>query len=102
VNSILYSSYSASLSKEMFVDHSYPWKRVGFQESVSMETCLSTRSVAVGVHVTVSVFDKITRYKFTAVVVQILYSSWLCHRAALQAETYVLKQHSASVFKVDV
>jgi hypothetical protein len=37
--------YSVWVSKEMFVDHSYPRKRVpqrvGFQESISVETCLS-------------------------------------------------------------
>jgi hypothetical protein len=38
--------YSVSVSKEMFVDHSYPRKRVpqriGFQDSISMETCSAT------------------------------------------------------------
>jgi hypothetical protein len=31
--------YSISISKEMFVDHLYPRKCVGFQESISVETC---------------------------------------------------------------
>jgi hypothetical protein len=52
--------YSASVSKEMFVDHSYPRKRVpyrvGFQESTPMERCLSTRSLAMGTHVTIYIF----------------------------------------------
>jgi hypothetical protein len=55
LNDLLYSVY---VSKEMFVDHSYPWKcvlqRVSFQESISMETCLLTRFLATGLHVTVA------------------------------------------------
>jgi hypothetical protein len=48
--------YSVSVSKDMFVDHSYPRKRVllrvGFQESVSMQTYLSARFLKMGLHVT--------------------------------------------------
>jgi hypothetical protein len=39
----------------MFVDHLHTWKRVryqvGFQESTSMEKCLSMRSLAMGLRV---------------------------------------------------
>jgi hypothetical protein len=53
-----------SVSYEMFVDRSYPWilllipqQRAGFQEStsavfVSQEPCFRTRSLAMGLHVT--------------------------------------------------
>jgi hypothetical protein len=44
--------YSVSVSREMFVDHSFGRKRVpyrvGLPESISMETCLSTRPLAMG------------------------------------------------------
>jgi hypothetical protein len=46
---------SALVSKEKFVNRSYPWKcvPVSFQESISAETCLSTRFLATGLHVTI-------------------------------------------------
>jgi hypothetical protein len=38
-----------------YIEHQYPRKRChGFQESISTETCLSTRSLGVGLHVTIS------------------------------------------------
>jgi hypothetical protein len=53
LNSVLLLN-SVSVSKEMFVEHSYPRKHcLGFQESTSMKTCLSTRSLATGLHVTI-------------------------------------------------
>jgi hypothetical protein len=48
--------YSVSVSKQMFFDHSYPWKRVpwgvGFQKPITTETCYSTRFLEMGLHVT--------------------------------------------------
>jgi hypothetical protein len=49
--------YNISVYKEMFADHSYPWKyvlwRVSFQESICTETCLSTRFLAMDLYVIV-------------------------------------------------
>jgi hypothetical protein len=49
--------YSVPVSKEMFVDHSFTWKRVTYridlQESTSIKTCLSMPSLAMGLHVTI-------------------------------------------------
>jgi hypothetical protein len=44
--------YRVSVSKEMFVNHSYPQKRVPYRVGFQ-ETCLSVRFLAMGVHVTV-------------------------------------------------
>jgi hypothetical protein len=53
--------HSVSVSKEMFVDHSCPGKcvpyQVGFQESISTETCLSTRFLTMGLHVTIYTYQ---------------------------------------------
>jgi hypothetical protein len=42
----------------MFVECSFAQKRVlqpvGFQESISVDTCLSTHILAMGIHVTIS------------------------------------------------
>jgi hypothetical protein len=44
---------SVSISKEIPVEHLHTRKRsLGFQESTSMETRLSTRSLAMGLHIT--------------------------------------------------
>jgi hypothetical protein len=46
--------YSVSGSTETPAEHPYPRKRrLGFQESISTETCLSTRSLAMGLRVTI-------------------------------------------------
>jgi hypothetical protein len=46
--------YSVPVSMETPVEYLYPRKRrLGFQESMSMEMCLSTRSLATGLHVRV-------------------------------------------------
>jgi hypothetical protein len=36
----------------------FPQRRVGFQESISMETCLSARSLAMGLHVTIHLLNR--------------------------------------------
>jgi hypothetical protein len=46
--------YSVSVSMETPVEQLYPRKHgLGFQESISTETCLWTRSLAMGLHVTI-------------------------------------------------
>jgi hypothetical protein len=63
---LLFYNVGTDLQKAPFISYPrkcvkctlYPWKSVGFPESISMEICLSTRCLAMDLHVTIFYFSR--------------------------------------------